>query len=66
MRNLWIQTEDAFATWHVDLTAIAAAPDRLREVIGAVLAAGVRHRVFAMVAAPRIGFPAIATTISAR
>jgi len=56
MKNLWIQTEDAFATWIADFTAIAARPMAILEFIQAALVAGVKHRVFEVAEAPLIGY----------
>ena len=56
MKNLWIQTEHAFATWIADLTAIATQPAAILEFVQAVLSSGAKHRVFDVANAPLIGY----------
>jgi hypothetical protein len=56
MRNLWIQTEAAFATWIANLDALRDDPDRLLQVVQAVLESGAKHQLFEVVEAPTIGF----------
>lgn len=56
MKNLWIQTEYAFATWVADLTPIRKRPATCIEVIRSALAAGAKHRVFEVVEAPLVGY----------
>lgn len=56
MRNLFIQVEQPFATWVADLAAVVASPERVLDVVVAVLEAGERHEVFVPVAAPLIGY----------
>jgi hypothetical protein len=56
MRNVWVQTEFAFATWFADLTPLRARPRELLEVVLAILAAGARHRVFLPVVLPKLHF----------
>lgn len=56
MRNLFIQVEQPFATWVAELDAVLGSPERVLEVVLAVLAAGERHEVFVPQAAPGIGY----------
>ena len=56
MRNLFIQVEQPFATWIADLAAVVASPERVLDVVIAVLEAGDRHEVFVPVTAPLIGY----------
>jgi hypothetical protein len=56
MKNLWIQTDHAFATWIADLTALADRPAAMLDVVCAALEAGARHRVFEVLEAPVIGY----------
>jgi hypothetical protein len=56
MKNLWIQTENAFATWLADFTAIARRPAAILEFARVVLASGAAHRVFDVVETPVIGY----------
>lgn len=56
MRNLFIQVEQPFATWIADLAAVVASPERVLDVVVAVLEAGERHEVFVPVTAPLIGY----------
>jgi hypothetical protein len=56
MKNLWIQTEDAFVTWIADFTAIATHPAAILEFARALLAAGAVHHVFDVAEAPLIGY----------
>jgi len=56
MRNVWIQTDFAFATWVGDLTNARQRPRELLDAVTAILAAGERHRVFLPVSLPALGF----------
>ncbi|HRC55742.1 MAG TPA: hypothetical protein PKU97_07455 [Kofleriaceae bacterium] len=56
MRNVWIQTDFAFATWVADLSAIRGQPRALLEAVVAILDAGARHRVFTPVELGPLGF----------
>jgi hypothetical protein len=56
MKNLWIQTENALATWIADFTAIATQPVAIFEFVRVALAAGVQHRIFDVADAPVIGY----------
>jgi len=56
VRNLWITSEHAFATWIADLEACRARPEQLVELVAAIVAAGERHRVFLPVELPAIGY----------
>ena len=56
MRNVWIQTEPAFATWVADLSALRTEPRALLDVVAAILDAGARHRVFVPVELPELGY----------
>jgi len=56
MRNLWITSEHAFATWTADLEACRGRPEQLVELVAAIVEAGERHRVFLPVELPAIGF----------
>lgn len=56
MKNLWIHTEQAFATWISDLTAVATKPMAIFEFAHAVLVSGVKHRVFDVAEAPLIDY----------
>jgi len=54
MRNVWIQTDFAFATWVADLSVLRAQPRELLAAIIEILAAGARHRVFMPVSLPAL------------
>src|SRR3979409_114244 len=56
MKNLWIQTDNAFATWRADLTAVQRRPEAVLGLVQAVLAAGAAHRMYEVVEAPLIGY----------
>ena len=56
MKNLWIQTEHAFATWIADFTAVTTQPSAILTFVQAVLASGARHRVFDVVEAPSLNY----------
>lgn len=56
MRNVWIQTDFAFATWVADLSVMRAQPRELLDAVTAILATGARHRVFTPVSLPLLGF----------
>jgi hypothetical protein len=56
MKNLWIQTEQAFVTWIADLTAICTQPRAILEVVQAALASGAKHHIFEVVEAPLINY----------
>jgi hypothetical protein len=56
VKNLWIQTERAFATWEADLTRIRKQPAKLVDVVRCVLRAGTKHGIFDVVEAPLIGY----------
>ena len=56
MKNLWIQTENAFVTWRADFTAIATHPAKILDVVRSILASGAVHRMFDVVEAPLIGY----------
>lgn len=56
MKNLWIQTDHAFATWIADVTALADRPAAVLDVVCEVIEAGARHRVFDVAEAPVIGY----------
>lgn len=71
MRNLWIQTENAFATWIADLTALRDRPDDLVALAEVILDAGARHAVFTPVEVPNLDLrrgqgPAVAERVRAR
>lgn len=59
MRNVWIQTEHAFATWVADLTVARTRPRELLDAVTAIVAAGARHRVFRPIALPALGLDRI-------
>lgn len=56
MKNLWIQTEHAFAAWVANLDVLRDRPDRLLQFAQEVLDSGAKHQVFEVVEAPAIGF----------
>ena len=56
MKNLWIQTENAFVTWIADFTAISAQPTRIVEFVRTLLASGSAHRIFDVAEAPIINY----------
>ena len=56
MRNVWIQTDYAFATWVADLSVLRAQPRALLAAVTEMLAAGARHRVFTPVSLPALDF----------
>jgi len=56
MKNLWIQTENAFATWVADFSAVTTQPAAILAFVQATLASGTRHRIFEVVEAPVIGY----------
>lgn len=56
MKNLWIQAENAFATWIADFTPISAKPAAILDFVRAVLISGKKHRVFDVSEAPTIGY----------
>lgn len=56
MRDLWIQTEGAFATWVADLDPLRGRPSDLRAVVRSILAAGELHQVFTPVELPAVGY----------
>jgi hypothetical protein len=56
MRNLWIQTERAFATWVADLSALRTQPESLLEFVRHLLAAGIQHQVLEFIDAPIIQY----------
>jgi hypothetical protein len=56
MKNLWIQTENAFVTWVADFTAISTHPAAILEFVRSLLASGAKHRIFEVVEAPMIGY----------
>ncbi|MBS1789200.1 MAG: hypothetical protein JST85_15855 [Acidobacteria bacterium] len=56
MRNLWIQTENPFATWVADLTKVCDSPEPLLEFIAQVIRSGSEQLVFTVVEAPEINF----------
>lgn len=56
MKNLWIQTDNAFATWRADLSAVQHRPTAVLELVQALLAAGAAHRIYEVVEAPLIGY----------
>jgi hypothetical protein len=56
MRNLWVQTEDAFARWHADVTGLLAKPEVLVELACAIYDAGVEYDVLLPLKAPKLGF----------
>ncbi|HET7501974.1 MAG TPA: hypothetical protein VFK02_13245 [Kofleriaceae bacterium] len=56
MKNLWIQTDNAFATWRADVTTVQRRPQAVLGLVQAVLAAGAAHRMYEVVEAPLIGY----------
>lgn len=56
MKNLWIQTESAFATWVANLDVLRDDPDRLLQFMEEVLVSGAKYQVFEVVEAPAIEF----------
>jgi hypothetical protein len=56
MKNLWIQTEHAFATWTADFTEVNKRPEAILEFVQAAVNAGVRHRVADVVEAQTIDY----------
>lgn len=66
MRNVWIQTEFAFATWVADLTPLRARPRELLDVALTILAAGAHHRVFVPVVLPQLHFERGAGSVEQR
>lgn len=56
MRNFWIQTEYAFATWVADLSPLRAQPDLLLELASFVISVGMQQQVFEIMEAPLIGY----------
>jgi len=65
-KNLWIQPEYPMVTWVAELGAARTRPADLLEFIDAVLAAGLRHRVFELTRAPAIDHHADGAAVSAR
>jgi hypothetical protein len=55
MRNVWVQTDFAFATWVADLGDARARPRDLLDVVLTIVEAGARHRVFVPGAFPELG-----------
>ena len=56
MKNVWVQTENPFVTWLGDLTPIATHPETILDVVRAVLASGVRHKIFDVADAPEVDY----------
>jgi hypothetical protein len=56
VKNLWIQTDNAFATWRADLTAVQRRPQAVLGLVQVVLDAGAAHRMYEVVEAPLIGY----------
>lgn len=56
MKNLWIQTEPAFATWIANLDALRNHPSLLLKFAEVVLDSGAKHQVFEVVESPAIEF----------
>jgi hypothetical protein len=56
MKNLWIQTEHAFATWVANLDTLRADPSGLLQFAEGVLDSGAKHGVFEVVEAAAIAF----------
>jgi len=56
MKNLWIQTENAFVTWVADFTATSTHPAAILEFVRSLLASGTKHRILEVVEAPVIGY----------
>lgn len=56
MRNLWVQTEAPFVTWHADVTALLDKPDVLVDLTCSILEAGAEHDLVIPVEVPDVGF----------
>lgn len=56
MLNLWIQTEQAFATWVCDLESLREEPDAAVATLLDTIRLGELHGVFVPQALPRLGF----------
>ncbi|WP_428267916.1 hypothetical protein [Haliangium sp.] len=56
MKNLWIQTEDPFATWVAVLTPLGGRPLDLLGFVETTLRAGRTYEVFEVEEAPSIGY----------
>ncbi len=56
MKNLWIQTEHAFATWTADFDKDASAPAKLLDTLRSTLISGEAHGVFVPRSVPGLGY----------
>jgi hypothetical protein len=56
MKNLWVQTENPFVTWHADVTPLLGKPESLVELVCAICDVGAEQEVFVPVEVPRLGF----------
>ncbi len=55
MRNLWVQTERAFATWDADITPLLDKPESLVDLVCGILEAAEECDVAVPVEVPRMG-----------